>query len=33
MLYDKEMQGHDAHLEEVVIDVLRRVVSLRMRGL
>jgi hypothetical protein len=30
MLYDKEMQGHDAHLDEVMIDVLRRTVTLRM---
>jgi hypothetical protein len=30
MLYDNEMQGHDAHLEEVLIDVLRRTVRLRM---
>ena len=30
MLYDKEQQGHDALLEEVIVDVLRRTVTLKM---
>ena len=30
MLYDEEMQGHDSQLEGVMIDVLRRTVSLRL---
>jgi len=30
MLYDEENSGHDAHLEEVVIDVIRQTVTLRM---
>jgi hypothetical protein len=30
MLYDEETSGHDAQLEEVVIDVLRQSVKLRI---
>lgn len=30
MLYDEELSGHDAHLEEVVIDVIGQKLTLKM---